>query len=249
MAIGPVRAAVSTAALAMGATYPMPVTIRRLVDEPASNISRRRAAARDDATSGYLERRREILQAAAQAFKEHGFRGTTFNHVAEAMGADRASLYYYVSSKEELFQEVVGEAVRVNLAAATAIRDDDTPAPEKLRRLIEGLMASYAEYYPVLYLLIQENLSQVAPERSEWAQEMKQVNREYEHVLTDIIQAGQDDGTLSDAAPAWLVVYGIIGMVGWTNRWFNPNRSEVDAAEIGTAFAGILLSGLAVDGR
>lgn len=215
--------------------------------EEASNIARRRAAARNDATSGYVERRREILRAAAQIFKERGFRGTTFSDVADAMGADRASLYYYVSSKEELFQEVVSEAVSVNLATATAIRDGEGPAPEKLRRLIEGLMTSYADYYPVLYLLIQENLDHVAHERSEWAREMKQINREYERVLIEIVQAGQDDGTLRGGAPAWLVAYGIIGMVGWTNRWFNPDKSDMTAGEIGAAFADTLLSGLGTE--
>jgi TetR/AcrR family transcriptional regulator, cholesterol catabolism regulator len=214
------------------------------VPKEASKISRRRAAALTGATSGYVDRRREILEAAAQVFKERGFRGTTISHVAEAMGADRASLYYYVSSKDELFQEVISEAVTVNLAAAKAIRKDEGPAPEKLRRLIEGLMASYGEYYAVLYVLIQENLSHVAPEQSDWAKEMKRINRQYERVLIDIIQAGQDEGTVRASAPAWLLAYGIIGMVGWTNRWFNPDKSPITAQEIGAAFADTLLSGL-----
>jgi TetR/AcrR family transcriptional regulator, cholesterol catabolism regulator len=216
------------------------------VPKEASNIARRRSAALTGGKSGYVDRRREIFQAAAEVFKERGFRGTTLSHVAEAMGTDRASLYYYVSSKDELFQEVVSEAVNVNLAAATAIRDEDGPAPDKLRRLIEGLMASYAAYYPVLYVLIQENLSHVAPEHSEWAQEMKRINREYERLVIEIIEAGQKEGTFRDSAPAWLLAYGVIGIVGWSNRWFNPNKSPVSAEEIGVAFADVLLTGLTV---
>jgi AcrR family transcriptional regulator len=214
------------------------------VPKDASNIARRRSAALSGAKSGYVDRRREIFQAAAEVFKERGFRGTALSHVAEAMGTDRASLYYYVSSKDELFQEVVSEAVNVNLAAATAIRDEDAPAPDKLRRLIEGLMASYGQYYPVLYVLIQENLSHVAPEHGDWAQEMQRINREYERVVIEIIQSGQDEGTLRDTAPAWLLAYGVIGIVGWTNRWFNPSKSPVGAEEIGVAFADTLLHGL-----
>jgi TetR/AcrR family transcriptional regulator, cholesterol catabolism regulator len=77
---------------------------------------------------------------------------------------------------------------------------------------------------------------------------MKQINRQYERVLIEIIQAGQDAGTLRDTAPAWLLAYGIIGMVGWTNRWFDPNKSSVSAQEIGRAFADMLLFGLTADG-
>jgi TetR/AcrR family transcriptional regulator, cholesterol catabolism regulator len=217
-------------------------------NKSASNIGRRRDAARDGGKEHYLERRREIAQAAVEVFKQRGLRGTTLGHVAEAMGADRASLYYYISGKQDLFQEIVGEAVRVNLATASALRDDEGPAPDRLRRLLEGLMQSYAEYYPLLYVLIQENLNHVPPEQSEWAEEMKRVNREYERVLIDIIEAGQQDGTLRITGQPWLVAYGIIGMVGWTNRWFNPHESPVDALEIGMTFADTILQGLAPEG-
>jgi len=215
------------------------------VGREPSNIARRRAAARGDGRAEYAERRRDIVRTASRVFKERGFRGTTLGHVAEAMGVDRASLYYYVSSKEELFQEIVQEAAAVNVAAAEAIRDSDLPAPQKLRRLIEEMMSGYAEHYPVLYLLLQENLNHVAPEHSEWAAEMKALNRVYEQIVIDIVRAGQEDGTLSAATPAWLAAYGIIGIAGWTHRWFNPGESPVSAQEIGSAFADMVLDGLA----
>ncbi|WP_051471196.1 TetR/AcrR family transcriptional regulator [Patulibacter minatonensis] len=214
-----------------------------MAKEPSKSASRRQAA-RDDATSGYEDRRREILRVGAEVFKARGLRGATLSHVAEALGTDRASLYYYFSSKEELFHEVVGEATRTNLEAARAIHAEDVPAPVKLRRLMEGLMVSYADFYPVLYVLIQENLSHVAPEHSGWADEMRQVNREYERVLVAIVQEGQDAGTLRVAGPAWVVAYGIIGMLGWSNRWFVPERSTTSAADIGAGFADAVLDGI-----
>jgi TetR/AcrR family transcriptional regulator, cholesterol catabolism regulator len=177
-------------------------------------------------------------------FKQRGYSATTLNDVAEAMGADRASLYYYVASKQELFDEIVGEAVRVNLATITELQAAVGPAPEKLRRLVESLMQSYADYYPVLYVLIQENLSRVSPDRSRWAKEIRQINREYERALIEIVQGGQDAGTISRTVPAWQVAYGIIGMVAWSNRWFNPNQACATAQEIGSQFADVLLAGL-----
>mgnify|MGYP000155506964 CR=1 FL=1 len=44
--------------------------------QPASGISRRRLAARDDANPMYLQRRSEILQAAARVFKAKGLHGS-----------------------------------------------------------------------------------------------------------------------------------------------------------------------------
>lgn len=58
------------------------------------------------------------------------------------------------------------------------------------------------------------------------------------------MRSGIDEGTLRTATPAWVVAYGIIGMVAWSNRWFNPHESDVPAHEIGTAYAEALLNGL-----
>jgi AcrR family transcriptional regulator len=194
-----------------------------------SGIGRRRAAARDEGKAAYRERRAEIVLAAAAMFKRKGYRGTNLGDVADALGLDRASLYYYIGSKEELFHDVVG-----------------TPA-EKLRTLVVGLMNSYAESYPFLYVYIQENLNQVSRDRSAWAREMRGYNKRYENVVVDIVQAGLDDGSFRSPGPASVIAYGIIGMVAWTNRWFNPNESLVSAQQIGSAYAETLLAGLARD--
>jgi TetR/AcrR family transcriptional regulator, cholesterol catabolism regulator len=215
-----------------------------VADDPTSNIARRRAAAQGDARPEYVERRREIVRAASRVFKARGFRGTTLGHVAELLGVDRASLYYYYSSKEELFQDIVADTVLVNTRTAETIRDSSDPSPVKLRRLIQDMMRSYEEHYPVLYVLIQENLSQVALEHSDWAETMKDIQKSYEAVVIEIVQAGMEDGSIRASAPAWLIAYGIIGTVGWTNRWFTPNESPVTGFEVGTAFADMLLDGL-----
>ncbi len=209
-----------------------------------SGIARRREAARTEANPVYLQRRRELVEAAARVFKAKGLQGANLGDIAAEAGADRASLYYYVSSKEELFHEVVRGAVEGNLAAARALRDGEGTAPDKLRRLIVSLMASYAEHYPILYVYIQENLSHVPDKHASWARDMRRVNREYEQIVMDLVQAGFDEGSMRPVSPAWVVTYGIMGMVGWTNRWFDPDASPMSAEEIGEAFADSLLTGL-----
>lgn len=211
-----------------------------------SGIGRRRAAARGEGGAAYRERRAEIVKAAAEVFKTNGYRGTKLSDVAEAMSLDRASLYYYIGSKEELFHEVVGGAVDANATTAEQILGGDGTAPEKLRTLITGLMVSYADTYPFLYVYIQENLSNVSRDRSAWARDMQRHNKRYENAVVAIVQSGIDDGTLRAGTQAWVIAYGIIGMVAWSNRWFNPNESDVPAEEIGAAYAETLLSGLRV---
>lgn len=210
----------------------------------SSGIGRRRAAARTDGGAAYQERRAEVIKAAAAVFKKNGYRGTTMADVAVALKLDRASLYYYIGGKEELFHEVVGGAVAGNAVAAEQIVASAGPAPEKLRRLITELMVSYSENYPFLYLYIQENLSHGQGKRTSWDRQMRQLNKRYENAVVELVEAGIKEGTFSTDTQPWVIAYGIIGMVAWSNRWFHPGRSAVSAEEIGAAYAETLLRGL-----
>lgn len=214
-----------------------------------SGIGRRRAAAQKDKSNpAYIKRRREIIEAAARVFKRQGYGGTSLNDIAAELETDRANLYYYVSSKHELFEEVVTEAIALNIERAETVSAGEGRPHEKLRVIIEELMNSYAENYPFLYVYIQENLSHVEGGSAAWAEKMREINRRYEKLVIDIIQQGYDEGTLRDVGPAWVVAYGIIGVVGWTNRWFDPARSKADAQTIGRTYAELVLGGLRAPG-
>lgn len=52
-------------------------------------------------------KRNQILEAAKQMFGKFGFAKTTLEDVANLVGMKKASLYYYYSSKEQLFRDVV----------------------------------------------------------------------------------------------------------------------------------------------
>jgi len=51
--------------------------------------------------------KQKILDSALEEFGEYGFDGARVDRVAKAAGVNKAMLYYYFSSKENLFREVV----------------------------------------------------------------------------------------------------------------------------------------------
>ncbi len=212
--------------------------------ESTTGIGKRRASAQADGTDAYRKRRAEITRAAAAVFDRKGYKGTTIGAVADVLGTDRASLYYYISGKDELFDDVVRDVTEINVATAEAIRDGSGDAPGKLRRLIEELMASYGENYPMLYVYMRENLADVADPRSDWSAYMRSMNKRYEEAVIAVIQQGFDEGSLRPTGPARIVAFGIIGMVGWTQRWFVPERSEQTHGDIAATFADTVLAGL-----
>ena len=152
---------------------------------------------------------------------------------AEELGIDRASLYYYISSKEELFDEILREVIEKNFAIASRIQASTAKPKEKLREVIKALMQSYGDNYPLLYIYVRENLSQVSDRRTAWSNQMRKLNRQTEDAIIAIVEEGFADGSLRRVGTAKIVTYGILGVLGWTNRWFKPERSELSAAEIG----------------
>src|SRR5215467_11567177 len=59
-----------------------------------------------------MSKEQEIITVAARLFKEKGYRATTLEDIAAAVGMLKGSLYYYIRSKEELLYIVVREPVR-----------------------------------------------------------------------------------------------------------------------------------------
>lgn len=209
-----------------------------------SNIGKRRSVAKEDSSASYRLRRKEIAEAAIRVFNRLGFQGASVSAVAAELEIDRASLYYYISSKEELFDELVRTVVERNLELVKQIQASDLSARRKLRDLITTLMTSYGEHYPLFYIYIRENLSHVSDGRSKWSTYMRKLNAETADAVISIIEEGYADRTLRNVGAPRVVAYGVLGIVGWTHRWFRPDQSDVSAEEIGKTYAELLLSGL-----
>ena len=212
--------------------------------KPVSNIGKRRKLAKDDSSASYDARRKEIAEASIRVFNRRGFKGASMSAVAAELAIDRASLYYYFSSKEELFDQLVRAVVERNLEIIKQIESSGASPSRKLRDLINALMASYGDNYPLFYIYIRENLSHVSDDRTEWSKSMRKINAETVDAVISVIETGYADNSLRKVGSARVVAYGILGIVGWTHRWFRPDRSDISAEEIGKTYAELLLAGL-----
>lgn len=209
-----------------------------------SEIGRRRVVAKESSSKIYLKRREEIVRAAMEVFNRLGFANTTLRAVAQELNIDRATLYYYVGSKEDLFDDLVRDVVERNAETSRRILSSSASPRLKLRELTVALMASYGDHYPLLYIFIRENLGKMSPKRAVWAQRMRALNREVEDVMTAIIEDGYAKSAFRNIGPPRVVASGIFGAIGWTHRWFRPSSSNISAREIGATYAELVLTGL-----
>ncbi|MEU6706979.1 ScbR family autoregulator-binding transcription factor [Streptomyces wuyuanensis] len=79
-----------------------------------------------------MRTRRQLLDAAASAFLEHGYEGASIGDITRRAGLTRGAVYFHFASKEELAQGVLDEAVTTE-----GVR----PQVLKLQELVDTAMA------------------------------------------------------------------------------------------------------------
>jgi AcrR family transcriptional regulator len=165
--------------------------------------------------------------------------------VADQAGVDRATIYYYFSSRESLFKELVYAVVMANVADAESIAASSLPAEEKLARVIRGLMRSLAEHDPYSAVYVEEYLSRrdkeiAFPEMTE----VRIAARRYDLTVTRIVEEGIESGTLKPLADARTVTAMILGMVNSSVRWLRQ-PTVAESLRIADVMAELVLGGVA----
>jgi len=162
-------------------------------------------------------RLQEVLDVAGKLFREKGYRSTSLVHIAEALGMNKASLYYYVESKEELARKLILRASRRLRDVSRGADIAALPAEQALERLVRE-HADVILAYPNEIALLIEQRRFVEPTA---LGDLAERERAYVASLRTIIARGIEDGSFRkvDAGVATqLVLDTINGLL----RWYRP---------------------------
>jgi len=100
------------------------------------------------------EFRKRIITTSGQIFSRYGFRKTTMDEIARALKMGKSSVYYYFSSKEEIFEAVVlYEANMLRNELTRAIKSVESPV-DKMRNYVFVRMKAFEElsnYYNAIF--------------------------------------------------------------------------------------------------
>ena len=95
-------------------------------------------------------RQDRILSSALDVFKANGLEGATMDSIAEKAGYGKATLYYYLSSKEEVFLGIMEEGWKSLLASLEVIiQEEQSPRKTFIKILVQ--IAQNAKHKPNLY--------------------------------------------------------------------------------------------------
>lgn len=151
-------------------------------------------------------KREKILAITEVCLGEHGYHGTRLHEIAERVGIQKASLFHYFPSKEELYRAALevgfGETERV-VRGILASRERPR---EKLRHIVEAYVESVAQHTERARLLLRHSLGD-AP-RDVGLPDSEPVL----DALVDFVRGGQAEGVFADIDPLTCVL-AVMGMV------------------------------------
>jgi AcrR family transcriptional regulator len=184
------------------------------------------------------ERRRQLMAYAATCFAEQGYHPTSVAEIVQGLGVGKGVFYWYFSSKEELFLEILKEAQQdLRRTQQQAIDGIEDP----VRRIELGIQASmrWSSEHPELY-----NLFAFAATEERFAPALR---KGQETAVADAmrhVRAGMDAGLIREGDPN-LIAHAILGVTSHLARRFvhEEGRPWADVADGAVAFC---LEGLLV---
>ena len=182
--------------------------------------------------------RDDILDAAAQVFRQKGFHGASMADIAETVQLQKASLYHHVSSKQEILLALLDRALDMLFEQINIIARQPLPADEKLRQMILVYLRLLAENSDLSAVLLFEHRS------LEPAQHKRHIpNRDrFEALWRDVLEDGLRNGLFACSDTA-LTVRALMGALNWTLTWYRPD-GPLTIDQIADQYTSLLLNGL-----
>jgi AcrR family transcriptional regulator len=134
----------------------------------------------------YQDVRSAIIKVAQEMFARYGFKKTTMDDIARALGRAKSSTYYYFKNKDELFQAVAGMEISRGKEELRKIADMRESPAKKFSAYIEDrilAVQSRASIYNFLAEEYLENYKKIEEVRTE-------IDREELAVIDEILKEG-----------------------------------------------------------
>jgi AcrR family transcriptional regulator len=182
--------------------------------------------------------RAQILRAAADLFRERGYQASTVEHIAARLGMSKASLYTHFRAKEEMLAAISRETIETFTRDLNLVLASRLDPAEKLRRVVRQHVRFVIANRSFLTVFFGEEAN--LPPR--FARSLAAQKDRYDKGVEALVTEGIRGGVFRDVPPR-LVVFGMLGMLNWLYKWYNP-AGRWGAEEISTAFLSVLEGGL-----
>ncbi|OCW59066.1 TetR/AcrR family transcriptional regulator [Hoeflea olei] len=198
--------------------------------------------------------RTEILDAAAVAFMEYGFAGTSIDMVADVLGSTKGKIYYHFKSKTNLYLDVHRETMTAYIEAIEEVAKGAGTPLEKLHGVLMTLARQIMERLPYAKVAVEGvdmHMSRsTTPEQRAVLREIIDLRDRGEAILVGIIEDGMAQGLLRPCNPR-LIVKPMLGALNWMTVWYRPRPEDTPESReaLAETLVDYLLNGIAAPHR
>jgi len=160
------------------------------------------------------ERWEQIVTVSAELFSSKGYHGASLDDIGERLGIQKAALYHYVRSKEDILVEIYDRMLSRAEAEVLPIVDQPFAPDERLRRMVSryiGLMIEQADMWSLIHY--QQNALPAANYEATLRRK-----RAFEKKFEGVVKEGQASG-LFKPMPTRLMVLSLFGMCNYVHHW------------------------------
>ena len=183
----------------------------------------------------------QLLEVATCLFKEKGYHNTSMQDIADGLGVQKASLYHYIESKEQLLRRLLKRAAAILGAQIDEIYEAELPPAEKLRQALQNHAVTMMEHLNLVSVYLSEYRNLPPPQ----LEQILATRKHYERVLIRILEDGIASGDFRPVNVK-MTMLGLLGMFNWTHQWFSPD-GELTPQEIASVLTDLAMRGLVAD--
>lgn len=167
----------------------------------------------------------EIIDAAVKLFTDYGYHKATMDLIAEEVGVAKGTIYWYFSSKKELFMEILKVDFHRYFDFLQELRDNNQlNSQEKMETIIVNRMDHFEKHKPIFRELMTNN----EEIDKEFKEEMMGLRDKHAQLLADLFSQGIENGEfeIEDSYIAALAFMGINISISNDNLLTNQENKE-----------------------
>ena len=182
-------------------------------------------------------KRDAVIRAAAREFNAKGYHNTSLDEIAARLEVTKPTVYYYVTSKEQLLFECFVAGVEQIRAAFRAVRELAVPARERLNAVLRHYGEAVASEFG--WCMVRAEDQDLSPAMS---RHIKSLKSEIDQGIRRLIREGIQDGSIEPCDPK-MTAFALAGALNWIAHWYREDQS-LTPAQIAEAFVTIFEGGL-----
>ena len=182
--------------------------------------------------------KRKIFETSMKLFAEKGYEATSVEEITATVGVAKGTLYYHFSSKEEIFNFLVEEGMKL-LHNSIDIKTAKFPNYiDKIKAIILIQIKIVVKYENLIKILLSQFWGNEARN-----QICKKHILEYISKIEDIVKEGIEAGQIKQGNPQ-VIASEIYGLICSTLVYKIRNNGEIDIMKLYKEFENTIIEGL-----